>query len=97
MSVFDKLPGEAKRAAFAHMSAADKAKKAAKSAAKPKTPGGAARKKMTGKSKKETVPVINPKPGGGFQRQGSITREQAAVIMFGSKGAAARIAKAKKK
>jgi hypothetical protein len=76
------------------MSTADKAKKAAKSAAKPKPASGSARKKMTGS---KTAPVINPKPGGGFQRQGSISREQAALIMFGSKGAAERIAKANKK
>lgn len=61
---------------------------------------GAARKKMAAAKPRPAAPtaqVINPKPGGGFQIAGRISREDAAIQMFGSKGAAARIAKANAK
>lgn len=43
------------------------------------------------------LPVIDPVPGGGFASAGRISQEKAAEIMFGTRGAAARIAKAKRK
>lgn len=100
--IFSKLPRNAQKAAFAHMSAAGKAKTAAapKTKKKASPAKGSASKKMNagaGKPRQETAQVINPKPGGGFEVAGRISREDAAAIMFGTRGAAARIAKANAK
>lgn len=44
--------------------------------------------------KQDTYPKFAPKPDGTWEYEGRISRDDAAVIMFGSKGAAERIAKA---
>ncbi|WP_367128318.1 hypothetical protein [Saccharothrix sp. HUAS TT1] len=94
MAAFSSLPRAAQRAAFAKMSAADKAKKAPKPKAKTASTG-TARKRL---STPATAPVLNPSAkGGGFTSAGRISREEAARIMFGDRGAAARLAKASKK
>jgi hypothetical protein len=97
---FLKLPKDSQRAAFAHMSKTGKATSAAKATTPKKSTSGGARKKMAAAKPKPspvTSPVTNPKPGGGFETVGRISREDAAVIMFGRAGAAARIAKANAK
>jgi hypothetical protein len=92
LAAFDSLPRAAQRAAFAKMTAADKAKKGAKPKAKTAA-AGTARKRL---STPATTPVLNPSAKG-FSPAGRISREDAARIMFGSAGAASRIAKARKK
>lgn len=95
---FDKLSNESKRAAFAHMDRARAGKATSKIT-------GSGRRKAGGKSgttktaapHSVTAPVTNPAPGGGFVSAGRISRERAAEIMFGTRGAAERIAKARKK
>lgn len=85
---FDALPAKAKRAAFAKMNAASRAKSAG--TAKPKR---SARKAMKSPASIQRVERVGDK----FQVTGTISREEAAVIMFGTAGAHARLAKAKKK
>lgn len=49
------------------------------------------------KGTSERAQVVNPAPGGGFQVEGTISRERAAEMMFGTRGAAKRIRKANAK
>lgn len=80
---FGKLPKSARRAAFAHMDAKHKATKAAKkTATTKKTP-----------LRHRTSPKAEPNSTGRFAKVGTISREKAAEIMFGSAGAKKRIAK----
>lgn len=91
MAAFSSLPRAAQRAAFARMDAKKK------QAATPSRGAAARRMRAARPGNDDRVPVLNPTPGGGFARQGTITRAQAATIMFDSAGAAARIAKARKR
>lgn len=79
MSVFDKLTPEAKRAAFAHMGAASKVAKAKKAA--PIHPNLTKRYSRT-----ETG------ADGKLRSAGTISPAEAAVLMYGTKGAQQKIA-----
>lgn len=80
MAGFDKLTPEAKRAAFAHMGAASKVAKA---------------KKATGLHPNLTKRYSRVETGkdGKLRSAGTISPAEAAVLMFGTKGAQQQIAK----
>lgn len=104
-SNFSRLPAEAKRAAFAAMDRDSKPSSKSKSggssgrktSGKPGSSRSAEQRVGTLKRGRATAPVTNPTPGGGFATSGTISRERAAEIMFGTAGAARRIRKANAK
>lgn len=89
MSAFDKLSREAQRAAFAHMSTGSAAKKVAK-AAVTKKPGASKGPDLT-----KQYQHVGLGSDGNLQSHGTISGADAAAVMFGTKGAQKRIAKAK--
>lgn len=79
MSAFDKLDPAARRAAFAHMSAASKVTKAKKSPAADRL--------------NRRYTHVESRPDGTIRKVGTISPAEAAVVMFGTKGAQQKIAR----